>query len=57
MSNTFEWTLNNIRTEKTISAPICATKNFFFEVLALLDVRHCPKLESCATSRKTNDAT
>ena len=30
---------------------------FFFEVLALLDVRHCPKLQSCAISRKTTDAT
>ena len=27
-----------------------------FEVSALLDVRHCPKLQSCATSRKANDA-
>ena len=27
------------------------------EVSALLDVRHCPKLQSCAISRKTNDAT
>ena len=28
---------------------------FFLEVLALLDVRHCPKLQSCAISRKIND--
>ena len=31
--------------------------NFYLEILALLDVRHCPKLQSCAVSRKTNDAT
>ena len=30
---------------------------FFFEVSALLDVRHCPKLQSCKISRKTNDTT
>ena len=30
---------------------------FFLEVLAPLDVRHCPKLQSCAISRKCNDAT
>ena len=29
---------------------------FFFEVSALLDVRHSPKLQSCATPGKTNDA-
>ena len=28
----------------------------YFDVSALLDVRHCPKLESCAISTKTNDA-
>ena len=27
----------------------------FLEASALLDVRHCPKLQSCAISRKTND--
>ena len=27
-----------------------------FEVSALLDVRHCPKLQSYAISRETNDA-
>ena len=26
-----------------------------FEISALLDVKHCSKLESCAISRKTND--
>ena len=30
--------------------------NFFFEVLALLDVTYCPKMQSCAISRKTSDA-
>ena len=44
------------RIEKIISAPILTTKNVL-EVLALLDVRHCPKLQSCAISRKSNDAT
>ena len=29
---------------------------FFFEVSALLDVRHCSKLQSCTISRKSNDA-
>ena len=43
----FEWTLDNIRIEKIISAPI-------WEVSALLDARHCLKLQSCAISRKTN---
>ena len=27
----------------------------FLEVSALLDLRHCPKLQSCTISRKTND--
>ena len=31
--------------------------NVFLEVPALLDVRHCPKLQSCIISRKDNDAT
>ena len=35
--------------------------NFFFfffkEVSALLDIRHCPKLKSCAISRKSYDTT
>ena len=30
--------------------------NFLFEISALLDVRYCPKLLSCAMPRKTNDA-
>ena len=51
-----EWTLNNVKMVKFISTPIWATK-FFLEVSALLDVRHCNKLQSCAISRKTNDAT
>ena len=55
-NNKFEWMLKNTRIEKIISAPIWATI-FFSELSALLDVRHCPKLQSCAISRKTNDAT
>ena len=49
------WKIDNIRKGKVISAPIQTTK-YFFEVSALLD-RHCPKLQSCAISRKTKDAT
>ena len=30
-------------------------KKFFREGSALLDVRHCPKLQSCAISKKTRD--
>ena len=52
----FEWMLDNIRIEKMISTPICDT-NSFLEASALLDVIHCPKLQSCAISRKTNDTT
>ena len=52
----FEWTLNDIRIEKTISPPIWATK-LCLKVSPLLDVRHCPKLQSCPISRKTYDAT
>ena len=48
--------LNGIRIEKIILTPIWATK-LFLEVSALPNVRHCPKLQSCAISRKTNDAT
>ena len=48
--------LDNIRIEKIVSTPIWATK-YFLEVLALLDARHYPKLQSCAISRKTSDAT
>ena len=29
---------------------------YFLEVSALLDVRYCHKLQSCAMSRKTNHA-
>ena len=59
----FEWTIDDSWIENIISTPIWATIFFiiiiifFFEVSALLDVRHCPKLLSCAISRKTNDAT
>ena len=47
----FEWTLNDIRIKKDHFGPQ------FGEVSALLDVKHCPKQQSCAISRKTNDAT
>ena len=52
----FEWKLDDIRMEKIISATILATK-YFLEVSALLDIRHYPKLQSCAISRKYNNAT
>ena len=29
---------------------------FFLQVSALLDVKNCPKQQSCAISMKTNDA-
>ena len=57
----FEWTHDDIRIEKIISARIWDTffffffSFFFFEVSALVDVRHCPKQQSCTTLRKTND--
>ena len=51
----FEYMLDSIRIEKIILTPIWATK-CFLEVPAL-DVRHCHKLQSCAVSMKTNDAT
>ena len=54
-TSTLAWKIDNIRKGKVISAPIQATK-YFFEVSALPD-RHCPKLQSCAISRKTKDAT
>ena len=84
-NNKFEWTLDDIRLEKIILAPILYFYLFIylfiylfmylfiylfiylyiylliylfiyvFEVSALLDVRHCPKLQFCAISRKTNN--
>ena len=57
----FDWTLDDIRIEKIISAPIWACQaliwvtKHFLEISAL-HVTHCPKLLSCAISRKTNDA-
>ena len=51
----FDWMPNNIRTEKIISNPIWV-KKMFFELSAMLDVTHCPKLQSYAISRKTYDA-
>ena len=53
VTNKFEWTLDDIRIAKIISAPIWATKFFWGKVSALPVVRHCPKLQSCAMSRKT----
>ena len=53
---TFQRILMDIVTEKIISTPIWATK-IFFEISALLYVRYCSKLQSCAISRKTNYAT
>ena len=52
ITSKFEWTLDNIRIEKIILASIWATK-LFLEVSALIDIRHCLKLQS----RKTNDGT
>ena len=39
---------------KYLCGPVRATK-FFLEVSAILDVRHCPKLQSGAISMKDND--
>ena len=47
---------DDIRIEKIFSVPIWATK-CFLDVSALSDVRHYPKLQSCAILSKTNDAT
>ena len=52
----FAWTLDDIRIGNIISTPISVTK-CFLEVSALLDARYCPKLRSCAISRKFNNAT
>ena len=43
--------------QKRSFQPQFGQQNFFWEVSALLDVRHCPKLQSCAISRKSNDTT
>ena len=55
----FDMTPNDIRTAKIISTLIWACLGhiifYILEVSAILDVRHCPKLKSCAISRKTND--
>ena len=50
-----DWMLHNIRMEKTLH-PWFGSQSFFLEISALLDVRHCPKLQSCAIPIKTNDA-
>ena len=63
ITSKFDWMSNDIRTEKIISSSIWANQTlicaiiFFFEVSALLEVRHCSKLQSCAISRKTNTVT
>ena len=46
-----EWTFDNIRIEKIISDQ-SGPQQRFLEVLALLGVRHCPKLQSSAISKK-----
>ena len=51
----FDWMLDDIKKEKIISALIWA-KKVYLEFSALLDVRHCPKLQSRAISKKTNEA-
>ena len=43
-----EWMLDKIRIENTISTPIWATNSFLGEASALLDIKHCPKLQSSA---------
>ena len=50
----FEWILDNIRIEKIIW-PKFGPQNFVLDVLTLLDVRHCLKLQSCEILRKTNE--
>ena len=54
-----DWTFNNIGIEKIILIDICSRIFYlffilFFEVSAVLDVRYCPKPQSCEISRKTN---
>ena len=53
----FEWMFDDITIEKIISAPIWATTFFFFFEVSALPYGHCPKLQSCAISRKYNNAT
>ena len=55
VTSKFEWMLDDIRIENIVLASIWDTT--FFEVSLLLDVRHCPKLQFCAISRKYNNAT
>ena len=50
----FEWILDNIRIEKIIW-PKFGPQNFVLDVLTLLDVRHCLKLQSFEILRKTNE--
>ena len=48
LTSKFEWTLDNIRIEKIISAQILDKEKKIFEISALLAVRQCPKLQSWA---------
>ena len=57
LTSKFKWTLNNNRIEKIILIPNVVTIFFFFFEVSALLVGHCPKIQSCAISRKTNDAT
>ena len=56
----FDWTTINIRKYNIISPNLDLLGpnlgHDFFEVSALLHIRHCPKLQSCKMSRKTNNA-
>ena len=47
---------NFISVQTRVCQALIWTKKSFLEVSAILDVRHCPKLESYAISRENNDA-
>ena len=56
----FDWMPHNIRKDifcpdLGLFDPHLAIK-LFWRFQAQLDVRHCPKLQSCIISRKTNEA-
>ena len=58
-TDNFDWVLHNIRIQKIILATTWVLSpnlghKVFLEISALLNVRRCPKLQSCAISRKTN---
>ena len=61
LTSKFKWALNNNRIEKIILIPNVVTIFFFFFFFffffSALLVGHCPKIQSSAISRKTNDAT